>query len=231
MMLVLTAAVRDETEPERRSVSAVVMNLSVVAVALAVKNAVTEQETLIANAADGVMSEVVLAVTTKNETVNATRKPVRLYAARRARARNCDAESGAIVMMDPLIRVCQSLAVTMPMRMRVVFVRRLQWEHHRLHLPLRRPLSQVMKAMHAAGDLVETDQVDLTIEIVNASAGETAAVTETTAKVAAARPIASAAVQTQKTVPAVMGALEGPGWATRTSVPVVGREMCLYLST
>jgi hypothetical protein len=115
--------------------------------------------------------------------------------------------------------------------MRAVCARRLQWGRHHLHHLPRRLLYRVMKAIHVAGDPVETGRVDLTTEIVNASAGENAAVTATTAKVAAAQHIASAVVQTQKTALAVMEALEGPGWATRISVPVAGREICLFLST
>lgn len=226
MTLAPMAAVQDETEPGRRNVSAVAMNLSVVAAV----TAVTEQENPIANAADGVMSEEALVAMIKNETVNGPRRTVKLYAELQVRGRNCDAETDVIVTMDLLIRADRFLAAAMPMKMRAVSAHRLQWEHHHPLLLPRLLRCRVMKAMHAAGDPVETGRVDLTTAIVNVSAAGTAAGTETIVKVAAAQHIASVAVQIQTIVQALMEGLEGREWATIINDPVVGREICLFLS-
>lgn len=230
-MLAPRLAGQDETGTAKRSVivNAVVMTLPVVAVTTAVKTAVTERETRIANAAVGMMPEAVLVAMTRKEIVNVTRKVVRLCAEPQVRARKCDAETDVIVTMNLQTRADPFPAATMPMSTKVVSARHLQWEPRLLPLLPRHLLCRVMKTMYAAGDRVETGAVDLTTEIANASAEVTAEVTATIiAKAAAVRHIASEAVQIPKTILVVMETLEVREREMRINVLAVGREVTRF---
>lgn len=92
-------AARDETGIATRSVTVSVVATRLLLVAVAV--AVSELETLIARGVVGVTSAEVPFATRRNETVSATRRPVRLSAGPRVRATKCGVGTDATVMMDP----------------------------------------------------------------------------------------------------------------------------------